>query len=306
VPAFAALALAAAGPACAGRQAAWEAGKPQTTQATGDAAAQEVTDLKARSDAAWAERLDRARLEEAIKLWEKAVEIAPDPDTLQKLARGYYFLADAHIFVSDIDWNTGEMKGESTDLMLATFEKGVNAGEQALMLKSPRFAEKMRAGAKFEEAVEVIEKDAMTVAYWYATNLGKFAKFKGFTVRLFYKDRIKAIMTKCLEWDRAWFHAAPHRYFGAFYAIAPAFAGGDMVKSQKHFDESLKLAPDYFATRVLYAEEYAIKADKPELFDEQVAKVLDGDVNVLADVVPEQTFEKKKAERLKKLRASKF
>jgi hypothetical protein len=102
------------------------------------------------------------------------------------------------------------------------------------------------------------------------------------------------------ELDREFFHGAADRYFGAFYAVAPSFAGGDINKSYEHFQESLKREPKYLATYVLIAELYAPKAQDPKIFDEHVKFVLDAPLDIIPGLEPEAAIEKKKAELLLK------
>jgi tetratricopeptide (TPR) repeat protein len=269
-----------------GREAAWEKdAAPAPTQAAGDAAAK---DKKTEAMALWERRIERPALEQAIGIWEQMTRDNPgDAETLSQLSRGYYLLGDAHM----------RLAGE-TESMLATFEKGVLAGERAMMASSSEFAAKVQAGDKVEEAVQQIPASGQPAIYWYAVNLGKFANAKGFTTRLFYKDRIFAVMSRVLAIDETYFYGAPHRYFGAFYAAAPSFAGGDLNKSKEHFDKALSVDPRYLGTKVLYAEFYATKTSDKALFEKLLGEVKAGDPMVVPEIVPEQKLEQKKGELL--------
>lgn len=282
--------LLACGP---GRQAAWEQAGPSPASSEPSAPASpqspEAQSLLSQADEAWAGRSTQQNVETAIKLWEQA--LASDPanaDLLTKLSRAYYFLADGFLRTAGDE-----------EAMLATYEKGILAGENAMMAISPEFREKVTAGAKVEEAVGVIPKEGQPAIYWYAANLGKFAVAKGFTTQLFYKDRIFAVMQQVLKLDEGFFFGAPHRYFGAFYAKAPAFAGGDMAKSKEHFDKALALdASGYFANKVLYAEYYATKSDDRELFTRLLKEVTEADLSALPELAAENNVEVAKAKEL--------
>ena len=280
------LGLVACGP---GRQAAWEKESGDKLAATEAAdAGGEGASLSEQAMANWEKRSDRASLEQAISLWEKMLnQNANDAATLTHLSRGYYLLADGFMRAA----------GEEED-MLSTFELGISAGERAMMAASTEFSAQVKEGKKVEEAVGVIPANGQPSIYWYASNLGKFAVAKGFTTTLFYKDRIYAVMQRVLEIDETFFHGAPHRYFGAFYAKAPSFAGGDMQKSKEHFDRAIELGPDYLGTKVLYAEFYAVKSEDRDLFTKLLNEVKGADPKVLPELVPEQTMEQAKAERL--------
>ena len=270
-----------------GRQAQGESRPPSAaaaaaTQAGGDAAA---------AEAAWAERGDKSRLEAAIAAWER-VEVAAgggDAVTWAKLARAYYFLADGHL----------RKQGTDAPAYLEAFEKGTAAGERALSAGNAEFKRRVLAGDKVEDAIKVVGAESLPAMYWYAANLGKWSRAKGFAATLGNKDRVKGVMTRALELDASFFHAGPHRYFGTFYAVAPGFAGGDLDKSREHFEKSIAAAPGYAGTKILMAETYAAKKQDTALFDRLFGEVLAMPDGVLPGLEPETRAEKEKALELK-------
>ncbi len=275
-----------------GRQAAWETTAQKETKApvqSGD----QLAEVKAAASAAWAERGDEKKLREAIAHYQRAIEIDPkDVESYEQLTRALYFLADGHIrFHTDAN--------AESDLLKA-FEQSVTAAEKGLIALSEPFAQKMRDGAKIEEAAKTLDKAGVPLLYWRASALGKWATAKGFATLLSYKDEIKEVMQICLDKDPDYFYSGPDRYFGVFYARAPSFAGGDLAKSREHFDKSIAKQPNYFGTHVLMAEDLAVKAQDRKLFDEHIEYVLKGDPAVIADLAPENRIEQKKAELLKK------
>lgn len=280
------LGVAACGP---GRQAAWEKeaeGKVQQAQATPAEAA--PVDHVAEGEAAFLKRVDRAELEKAISHWEQHLAAkADDGVAMAKLARAHYLLGDGYM----------RLAGED-ERMLTTLEKGVEYGERAMMAISPKFAERVKAGEKVEAAIESLGVEGIDAVYWYAACLGKFAEKKGFTTVLFYKDRIYAVMQRVLQLNPDYFFAAPHRYFGAFYAKAPSFAGGDMAKSKEHFDKAISMQPAYFGTKVLYAEFYGIKQDDKELFTKLLTEVKEADPAAVPEIEAENRIEQAKAVKL--------
>jgi hypothetical protein len=256
--------------------------------ATPEAQSQRAT-LMQEAGAAWARRSDEAQLRTAIAKWEEALAIeGTNPEEWAQLSRAYYFLADGHLAFD-------EAKAEE---MMATYEKGTRAAERGLMVSSSSFATRMREGGKIEEAVSLIDRTGAHCLYWRSANLGKWASAQGFATVLSYKDEIKAVMTRVLELDAGYFYAAPHRYFGAFFARAPAYAGGDLNKSREHFEASIRVEPNYFATRVLYAQDYAVKAQNRALFNEQLNYVINGNPAAVPDVEPENRAEQRKARDL--------
>jgi tetratricopeptide (TPR) repeat protein len=277
-------------PGCGGGlQSTWD--EPTTTESPQahepDAQARRA-ELIQQGDEAWTGRDDPERIRAAITAWEGAVEIdGNDAETWSKISRAYYFLADGHLRFS------------APDQMGEQFQHGIQASERALRALSPEFAQRMAAGELMQNAVASLTDPAATPPlYWRATNLGKWAQTQGFDEVLNRKDEIRAMMTRCMELDRYYFHAGPDRYFGAFFAIAPSFAGGDLDRSLQHFEESMRRENNYFGTHVLLAENYAVKRQDRALFEQHLRFVIDGDPESLADVAPENRIEQRKARDL--------
>ncbi|MSP61864.1 MAG: hypothetical protein EXR72_16325 [Myxococcales bacterium] len=250
----------------------------------------------------WAKRDDRAELEAAIASWEKAVAATPgDGETEAKLARGIYLLADGHMsFGSDGKGKYGAFENDDAGKQkyLEMHERGMAHGERALVALAPDFKKKVEAGTNMEDSIDSLDVKAVPGLYWYTTNLGKWANAQGFTTVLKYKSKIKKFIEKCMSLDEHYFYSAPHRYLGVIYAKAPAIAGGDMVEAKKHFDLSLANSPNYLATRVLWAEFYAVKAEDKEGFKRELDLVLKTADDVVPEITAETRIEKRKAQSL--------
>ena len=78
----------------------------------------------------------------------------------------------------------------------------------------------------------------------------------------------------------------------------PGFAGGDLEKSQIHYDVSLEKAPYYLGTKVLMAENLSVKQDDEEKFKKLLEEVLAADPNVNPEIAPEMKIEQEKAKEL--------
>lgn len=298
-----ALAVTTAAGCAAQREAQWDVEPAKQTQQTEQPAQQtpaeggEASSLAQQAEDAWSNRGDQASLEKAIATLEKLAEQNPtDASIHARLSRAYFFLADAHM----------RKQGAGSDAYLSTFEKGTAAGERALGVRNEEFRKQVTSGTPVEKAASTLQKEDVEAAYWYASNLGKWARAKGFATTLGNKDKIKSVMDRVLALDPEFFHAAPHRYFGAFYAVAPAFAGGDLNKSKEHFEKSLAIAPGYAGTKVLMAETYAVKKQDRELFDKLLDEVLATPDEVIPGLEPETRNEKAKAQELKAQAAELF
>lgn len=268
---------------CAGRKAVW---KEDPSQTAGTSAGADISAIIAKGDGNWEKRADEASLRAALADWEKAAETdGKNFELMVKLTRGHYFLADAYLRGNEKEY-------------LVVMDKAVKYGEKAMVVASPEFETKMRDGGKIPEAVKTVPKEGVPAMYWYASALGKWAKKKGFAVLLGQKDNVKATMDRCLELDPNFYYGGPHRYFGAFYAIAPAFAGGDLEKSKVHFNKSLEIEPNYVGTKVLWAAELAVKQQDEDTFDKLLAEVLATPDDVIPELKPEIIAEKAKAKEL--------
>ena len=237
----------------------------------------------------WAKRGDKDSLIEALELLEKRIEADPtDGVALEWLSRGYYLLTDGHMRQED---------AERED-MLATYKKGYDYAMDGMKAFSPKFKECLDLQDPVEDCVAFLPMEAAGPIYWYAVNLGKYAALDSFPTLLFYKAQIFSLMQRLLALDEFYYYGAAHRYFGAYYSKAPAWAGGDMTKSKYHFEKALEIAPNYFSTSVLMADMYTRKTEDPDHFKKLLEFVINADKDILPGFGPEQRFEQIKAENL--------
>lgn len=232
----------------------------------------------------WNQRQNKKDLVASLEEWKKlAGSQARDLDTLIHLSRGYYLLADAH--------------ETDKDKKIAIWEIGTSWGEQAMAMDL-EFKESVAKGTAPEVAAQHLSNVYTGAIYWTAANLGKWAKNSGITSALKYKNRIKSFIERVEVLSPDFFYSAPARYWGGFYAVATAFAGGDMKKSKASFEKSIKNAPMYLGTKVLMAELYYTKTAEKEAFAKILNEVLATPDDVSKDLTPENILEKAKATRL--------
>lgn len=246
----------------------------------------EAQNLKAEAKKFWANRHIKAELEQSINMWEKLSRTdKADRETFQALTHAYYLLADAH--------------EEDLELKKSLWEKGALFGEKA-MAQNPQFAANMNDKKTMEESLPLLAKEDAASMYWTAANLGKWAKFSGIATQLKYKGRIKGLVEGVEKVNPTFFHGSVQRYWGAFYAVAPSFAGGDLNKSIKAFNASIEQAPAYLGTKVLMAEVYYTKKQDKKAFESTLKEVLATSDSISKELMPENVLEKKKAQSLLK------
>ncbi len=266
----------------------WEGGTTAATTLDETAKQKEAT-LMTEAETAWAGRTDEAQAIAAINAWKSAAELNPgNAEALTRLSRAYYYHADCFLRFDD--------NAESD--YKASHDAGVRVAERALAAQYPGFADKMRSGSRIEDALPLLDTSAVPALYWRSSNLARWASIDSFATLLSYKDEIREIMQFCLDAQPAYFYHAPDRYFGAFFARAPSFSGGDMNKSREHFETSMAASPQYLDTRTLYAEEYAIKEADRALFEQLLNYNLNADPNMDPAITPENICAQKKSKRL--------
>lgn len=238
-------------------------------------------------DALWKERGDKAKLQAAIAKWESVAEKLPDPVLFSKISRAHYLLGDG--------FHALEGNNEQRD---SEYQLGLDWATRALKLAAPEFAKAMAEGKKHSESITLATKDAVPAAYWYATNLGKWAASRGFATRLRYKDDIKATMDHIKSLDELYFYAAPYRYLGSFEALTAGLAGGSLEKSEVNYKKAVELAPAYLGAKVLWAEYLCVKKQDKATFKQLLDEVIAANASVDPEIEPENKIEQEKAKKL--------
>lgn len=273
--------------ACAAaRTAGWDTPAMTGKEAGAEVASKaEVNKKKAEAILLWKKRINQVDLEKSLKLFEEVAKQSPDDaEVLVYLCRGHYFLADGHL--------------TDTAMKKATWEVGIAWGERALASNLDFRKHVTTGGKKVEEALDSLTVEQVPALYWTASNLGKWARLSGLPTLLGNKNRIRLMIERVEKLQPDFFHGAAPRYWGAYYAVAPSFAGGSLTKSEENFNRSLKMANNYFGTHVLIADTLAPKKDDKAMFKKHLEFVINGKPEVLPDIVPEQIVEQRKAKKM--------
>lgn len=263
---------------CASRTAGWFSSSDKIKLSK-----KEMKTLRSQALKSWSKRHVKEDLEMALSAFEKLSKATDDNlEYLTYLTRGYYFLADAHY--------------DDIDVKKKYWEKGTSWGEKA-MATNKAFGEAMKKDEKVEDHLNKLGKREVAAMYWTAANLGKWAKNSGIATTLKYKNRIRTLISTVEKHNHKYFFAAAHRYWGAYFAVAPGFAGGDMNKSKKSFQKAIKLAPDYLGTKVLYAQLWMTKKEDKKGFKKLLNEVINAKPRTKS-ILPENLVEKKKAKKM--------
>ena len=236
------------------------------------------------ADNLWEGRVDGAKLEQALAAYETSLAASPnDRHALSRLVRGWYFYGDA--FTDD------------ADTKIERWQKAIGFGNRCLAINAD-FSAKVKSGEKEREAASTLQKDDVPCMYWTSTALGKWAKIQGITTTLKHVPTVKAYMSRVDELDPSYFNYGPARYWGAYYAALPGFAGKDLEKSKTYLAASIEGAPNYLGTRVIRADFLAPQQKDLAGFDADLKFVLEADPNALPEIAPENTKEQEKAKKL--------
>lgn len=230
--------------------------------------------LKVRADSLWAQRgrPEQARL--CLKAYQEAAQAAPEDYAVwARLARVCYLVG-----------HYVEKSPEARDALLI---QGEDAAKHALNLV-PGYRAEMQASGSEKKAAAKVGRDGLDALYWYSVDLGLYIADKNIFVKLANKSKLEAFNRRILEVDENFFYGAAHRFFGALPTKVP---GGDLQESKSEFLKAVAIAPDYFATRTLFAELYATKAKDKAVFQSQLEYVIKGDPDKLPEVAPENRYE---------------
>jgi hypothetical protein len=248
--------------------------------------------LAAEADTLWAARSNGTQLANALTKYEELLAAEPsNRHALQRLVRGWYFYGDAF--------------GTSDEEKIERWGKAIEYGKRCLALNET-IAGRIAGGERERDVVDSATAEDIECLYWTASALGKWGKIQGLSKTLKHLPTVKAYIGRVEELNPTFWHYGPARYWGAYYAALPSFAGQDFEYSARYFDASIEGAPTYLGTRVLRAEMLAVGTENLALFDEDLAAVLAATVDPAGEFGPENLKEQDKARELQARRAELF
>lgn len=259
--------------------------KPTPAAAPAVAPAADPAATRAQAEAAWAQRGDPAQLRASLAAYEQVQAALPtDRDALYHLVRGYYFLGDGHL--------------TDKDERLAVWDKAIRFGNQCLALNADYSALLGKGDEDPASASRAFTAEDVPCLYWTSSALGKWAKGSGIALTLKHLPTVKAYMTRVGELDATYYYDGPDRYWGAYYAAIPSFAGQDLTKSKAYFDKAIAANPAFLGTHVLLAGEWAVKKQDKATFQKELEWVIAADASAIPDVQPEMEAAQRQAKAL--------
>jgi hypothetical protein len=238
----------------------------------------------------WDQRGDPAALKQAISIYEQGYRQEPSYILAERLAYANYFLADAF---------------EQGDQKMSGYYAGYEWGIKALCYDpgfKKRFIDQKQG---MGDAIKGVPKEYAGGIFWTATCIGKWGKMHNIFKVLSTSKQARKMVEYLYSIDKTYYYGGPARWLGAFFAIAPGIAGGDMKKSKAFYEEALAMAPQYFATKVLMAENYYSKLKDRADYDKMLDEVIGGEAGEIQEIAIEQKTEQDKALKLKALKLDK-
>jgi tetratricopeptide (TPR) repeat protein len=233
------------------------------------AQSQSIDDLIKKADAAYAENFSsEARLREAIALYEQVLTLdAKHRYALAQLAQAYHELAYAYLFIFSAD------RAKTNEAQKAAYVKSMDYGLRALRLNATFAANEKD---KFEIAVQA-STDVAALS-WAANSWGRIVQADALSnpiESLAGANKVKLIYERTIIIDEKYFAGQPRRGYGALLANLLPIQGGDLPKAKEQIEKALQIAPDFLETHIVYARDYALKANDKKLAEKELQLVLD-------------------------------
>ena len=233
-------------------------------------------------DKAWARRDEPRQLDEAMRSYRAALHQRPtDAGLMVHLGRIAYH------------------RGLQVDNRTAAIHFADAAGwaERALTARNPALA---KAALGHKRPVEVFalaqpaDEDALVL---YAESVLWWAIAKNTTTVIDQRSWIEAAAGRALLIDRSAGYGAPDRVLAVLACELPA-ARQNLREALDHFEAAVSAAPAFLPTRLLYAEEYAVRLREAPLFRRLLEQVAEGDPRALPEAQPENLEAQRQAKKL--------
>jgi len=209
-------------------------------------------------------RLIREGMVSYLMLIDGMVEALPDNERLLiSAAQSYASYASA--FVQD----------EDPEYALALYAR---AREYALRaLEQIGFTNPVsRSFDDFEISLKDLGKKDVSYIFWAATCWGSWISLnRGSIEAMAELPRVELMMKRVLALDEAFYYGGAHIFMGILDASRPKIAGGDLNQARDHFLKAIELGDGKFLmAQIYYADNYAKKAFKKELYLSILQEVL--------------------------------
>jgi|GEM_PF-5073173 len=203
----------------------------------------QVTTVTA-GDAAYLTRHTREGTDAAIAAYEAALVQDParadGPAIRTRLAILYYGVA----YYFDAEAPKKER--------MATYLLGRDHALEALRANAA-FAAARDEGTKLQDTMDLLTEADVGPLYWAALNWSRWGEMKGILRVALDIPKVRAAMERSHALSEDYYEAAPHRFFSAFFAALPGFAGQDIERAEAHAKRAKEIAARHTENQITEA-----------------------------------------------------
>ena len=235
------------------------------------------------ADSLWALRADTSNALAALNTFHQLAE--SDSTAIElwaKLSRAYYFC--------------GQYLTHATQTQDSLFMQGYEAS-QTVLKQNSTYRNLLFSTGDEGMAVRGLDKNSIEALYWGMANYGQWLATKSSLVRKGQRELIWATLEHINDLDSTFYYGAYYRFKGALLGRDPE-TRHDTIGIKRAFEESIRIAPDYYGNYTLMAQYYCPLAKDKDLFYQLLTKVVTATPNPDLPYYPENIYEKALAERL--------
>jgi hypothetical protein len=233
----------------------------------------------------WAERHDSASLSRFIETTKTVTRHpAASRERWLKLARAEYLLAEFHT----------EPGPERLRLYLSAAHRS-----EAVLYLNPAYKDAVsRRRASPEDGLSAIDRADLEAAHGFAESLYRWSVEAGPERELKHRRTVSLFFNHLEKLEPGFSHGAADRHFAIEHARSRDGDPEAWKRSRARFDTLVRQHGDYFSNLVAFARFYARPTGDEALFKKLIDRVLKESPSGLADSIPEQILEQKRAKAL--------
>ena len=152
----------------------------------------------------------------------------------------------------------------------------------------------------FEKTVNRLGKSDAPYLFWGASCWGSWIGSNLNSMEAMAElPRVESMMKRVLALDEGFYYGGPHLLMGIWYGMRPKMAGGDLKKSQNHFQKAIAFGKGKFLmANIYYALYYAKNTFDKELYRSILKRTLDTPADIVPDLTLLNTVAHRRAEKM--------
>ncbi len=166
------------------------------------------------------------------------------------------------------------------------YKKGKSYGMDLLQRKDSGLVKAIGQGVEaVRKKISHYGKHDVEGVFWTMFNWGSYINLSKDDITIVADlPLVETMMAQIVKVYPGFYFAAPHMFYGVYYASRPAMLGGSPVQSKDHFEEGAKLTHDQsLMIFALEAQYLAVQTMDKSLFEDMIAKVNAGSIEALPE-----------------------